>query len=115
MTIDSTVPAPPPTAVATNRAGTVTVRATETGLPVGVRIDRRELRFGGTELARQLLVLCRDAGRDAGAQRRDRLVRDGVPAELLDRLGLPTHDDVAAADRATAADVDAPASWMRPA
>ncbi|WP_305092264.1 hypothetical protein [Prescottella sp. R16] len=120
MTSESTASAPPPpTAVATNRAGTVTVRATETGLPVGLRIDRRELRYGGEELARQILDLCRSAGRDAGMQRREQLARDGVAPDLLDRLGLPTRDDVAAAEEAVAAQAPensgGPASWMRPA
>ena len=112
----TTEPPPPPVTVASavNRARTVAVRATETGLPVDIRIDRRELRYGGEHLAQQILGLCREAGREAGARRRDELARDGVPRDILDRLGLPTRADVATAEQTAAEDVDAPASWMRP-
>ncbi|MCL2534347.1 MAG: hypothetical protein FWE39_09285 [Nocardiaceae bacterium] len=110
----TTEPFPPTaTAAAFNRARTIAVRATETGLPIDIRIDRSELRYGGERLAQEILRLCRDAGREAGARRREELASEGMPAHVLDRLGLPTRDDVAAAERADAEDVDAPTSWMR--
>ena len=37
---------------------------------------------------------------EAGARRRDELARDGMPADVLDKLGLPTRADVAAAQAA---------------
>ncbi|WP_404315620.1 hypothetical protein [Prescottella equi] len=116
-----TEPFPPPpaspasSATAVNRARTVAVRATETGLPLDIRIDRGELRYGGERLAAEILRLCREAGREAGARRREQLTRDGVPADVLDRLGLPTRDEVAASQRAEDENQAAPASWMRPA
>jgi hypothetical protein len=112
MTIE---PSPPPATVASaiNRARTVAVRATETGLPVDIRIDRSELRYGGEHLAREILRLCREAGREAGARRRDELAREGMPRDVLDRLGLPTRDDVAAAEQAEDENLDTPLSWMR--
>jgi hypothetical protein len=100
-------------ASAINRARTVAVRATETGLPVDIRIDRSELRYGGEHLAPEILRLCREAGREAGARRRDELAREGMPRDVLDRLGLPTRDDVAAAEQAEDENLDTPLSWMR--
>lgn len=114
MTTEEPFPPSATVAVAVNHLRTVAVRATETGLPVDVRIDRRELRFGGEHLAREILRLCAEAGREAGARRRDELARAGMSGEVLDRLGLPTRDDVAAAEDAAAENVDAPAGWMRP-
>ncbi|QBJ95412.1 hypothetical protein ERC79_05150 [Rhodococcus sp. ABRD24] len=113
MTTDT----PPPTTVAAtahNRARTVAVRATESGLPLDVLIDARELQYGGPRLADQILRLCQQAAREAGARRREELARDGVPAELLDRLGLPTRDQVAAAQQIDDESHAAPLTWMRP-
>ncbi|MFC9514158.1 hypothetical protein ACFTSD_00335 [Nocardiaceae bacterium NPDC056970] len=113
-----TEPFPPPapcSATAVNRARTVAVRATETGLPLDIRIDRGELRYGGERLATEILRLCREAGREAGARRREQLSRDGVPADVLDRLGLPTREQVAASQRVEDESQAGPASWMRPA
>ena len=114
MTTEQTPLAAATVAVAVNHARTVAVRATDTGLPVDIRVDRREMRFGGEHLAREILRLCRGAGREAGARRRDELSQAGLSGEVLDRLGLPTRDDVAAAEHAAAEDTDSPASWMRP-
>ncbi|WP_430333620.1 hypothetical protein [Rhodococcus sp. ACT016] len=112
MTTDPSLPTAT-VASAANRARTIAVRATETGLPMDIHIDRGELRYGGEHLAREILRLCREAGREAGARRREDLAREGMPGHVLDRLGLPTRDDVAAAEQAAAEDVDAPTSWMR--
>ena len=101
-------------ATSTNRAGTISVRATDQGLPVDIRIDRRELRYGGQSLADEVLRLCQRASVDAKARRRDDLAAAGVPADVLDRLGLPTRG--AAAEQRDAEDEQdtAPASWLRP-
>ncbi|RVW05191.1 hypothetical protein [Rhodococcus xishaensis] len=108
-------PSPPPATVASaaNRARTVTVRATETGLPMEIHIDPRELRYGGEHLAQEILRLCREAGREAGARQRDELARQGMPHDVLDRLGLPTRGEIAA-EQAAADSQEAPTSWMRP-
>jgi len=111
MTTEPSLP-PATVAAAINRARTVAVRATETGLPVEIRIDRGELRYGGEHLAQEILRLCREAGREAGARRRDDLAREGMPRDVLDRLGLPTRAEVATAEQAEDEYLEAPTSWM---
>ncbi|MFZ2172426.1 MAG: hypothetical protein WAW17_00030 [Rhodococcus sp. (in: high G+C Gram-positive bacteria)] len=108
---------PPPagaTAAVSNRSGTISVRTTEQGLPLELRIDQREVRYGGQRLADEILKLCTRSAMEAGARRRDELARDGMPADVLDRLGLPTRADVAAAQLADDEQEPAPTSWMRP-
>lgn len=110
-------PTPPPTgasAAAGNRSGTVTVRTTEQGLPIEVRIDPRELRYGGQRLADEILELCKRSALEAGARRRAELERDGMPAGVLDRLGLPTRAEVADTQLQQDEEEHAPTSWMRP-
>ncbi len=110
-------PTPSPagvTAAVSNRSGTVSVRTTEHGLPLELRIDPRELRYGGQRLADEILTLCRRSAMEAGARRRDELARDGMPADVLHKLGLPTRADVAAAQAAEDEEEPAPTSWMRP-
>lgn len=114
MTTEQLPPSAPCSATAVNRAHTVAVRATETGLPLDIRIDRRELRYGGDRLAAEILRLCGEAGREAGTRRREQLARDGVPTEVLDRLGLPTREQVAATQHAEDERQATPTSWMRP-
>ncbi|KQU58868.1 hypothetical protein ASG84_14160 [Rhodococcus sp. Leaf278] len=109
VTTDSTF-----TAVSGTRSGSVTVRSTEHGLPIAVAIDDREMRYGGTVLAATILQQCERASATARAQRRTVLAEDGVPAEVLDRLGLPTSARVAAAANEDLAEDVAPASWLRP-
>lgn len=79
------------TAVAVNRNGTIAVRATEHAVPVDLRISQDELRYGGQRLAQQILTLCSKAAIEAGARHRVELEETGVPAAILDRLGLPTE------------------------
>lgn len=99
----------------TNRPGTLSVRATDQGLPVEIHIDRRELRYGAEALAAEILRLSRTAAIQARAKRRVELAAAGIAEEILDRLGLPTHADAdLAACNSTEADPDlAPSSWMR--
>lgn len=110
-------PTPPPTgagAAAGNRSGTVAVRTTEQGLPIEVRIDPRELRYGGQRLADEILELCKRSAMEAGARRRAELERDGMPTGVLDRLGLPTRAQVADTQLRQDEEEHAPTSWMRP-
>ena len=98
----------------TNRAGTVSVRATDQGLPVDIRVDKRELHYGGEALAAEILRLCKRAALEAGARRREELAATGVPKDVLDRLGLPTRESaVEQYDRAEEEE-STPNSWMRP-
>ncbi|MGF0309410.1 hypothetical protein [Rhodococcus sp. IEGM1428] len=102
-------------AVSGTRSGSVAVRSTEHGLPIAVAIDERELRYGGGALAATILQQCERASTAARAQRRTLLAGDGVPADVLDRLGLPTNARVAAAANEDSAEDVAPASWLRQA
>ncbi|WP_372027395.1 hypothetical protein ACBG85_10225 [Rhodococcus sp. NyZ502] len=99
------------TAVAVNRNGTIAVRATEHAVPVDLRISQDELRYGGQRLAQQILTLCSHAAIEAGARHRVELEETGVPAAILDRLGLPTRDGLADVDAAEGQNL--PSSWMR--
>ncbi|MGO4201451.1 hypothetical protein AB4Z09_06765 [Rhodococcus sp. TAF43] len=112
MTLEPPSPPAPEVATAVNRARTVAVRATEAGLPLDIRIDERELRYGGERLADEILRLCREAAREAGSRRREQLAHDGMPEDVLDRLGLPTREQVAVAQQAEDEN-QAPTSWMR--
>lgn len=99
------------TAVAVNRSGTIAVRATEHAVPVDLRISQDELRYGGQRLAQQILTLCSKAAVEAGVLHRVEFEATGVPAAILDRLGLPTRDELADVDAAE--DQSLPSSWMR--
>ncbi|NLU81839.1 hypothetical protein [Rhodococcus sp. HNM0569] len=111
-------PPPPPGPAATtaisNRSGTVAVRTTEQGLPVELRLDPRELRYGGRRLADEILELCKRSAMEAGARRREALERDGMRTDILDQMGLPTRAQVAEAQRAQDEEEPEPTSWMRP-
>ena len=109
-------PGVPDTAVATvsNRAGTVTVTATDRGEPLEVLVDQRELRYGSGRLAAAILDMCRASAAEAKVRRREDLARAGVSADILDRLGLPTRAELARAQRTEEQDEPAPTSWMWP-
>ncbi|MFC9787634.1 hypothetical protein [Rhodococcus sp. NPDC127528] len=113
---DSPVAGVPVTASATtsNRSGTVTVTATDRGQPSEVRIDRRELRYGSGRLAAAILEICQASAAEAKVRRREDLARAGVRADILDRLGLPTREELARTQRTDERDEPAPTSWMRP-
>ncbi|CCQ17182.1 putative uncharacterized protein [Rhodococcus sp. AW25M09] len=100
-------------AISGTRSGSVTVRATEHGLPIAIAIDERELRYSGSALAATILQQCTRASAGARAQRRTLLADDGVPAEVLDRLGLPTLARVAADANDDLAEDVAPTSWLK--
>lgn len=89
----------PITATAHNRAGTISVRTTDSGLPVDLRIDVHELRYGARQLAEQILALNRQAAFEAAVVRGERLAAEGVPREILDRMGLPSRDEPVSIDR----------------
>ncbi|SNT46001.1 hypothetical protein [Rhodococcoides kyotonense] len=101
------------TAVAATRSESIRVRATEHCHLVGLQVDPRELRFAGSELAATILQLCQRATESAKAHRRTLLADDGVPADVLDRLGLPTEETVADSENRHMADEVEPTSWLR--
>ena len=100
--MDLTTPVPPTapiTAIAHNRAGTISVRTTDDGLPVELRIDPRERRYGAGALADEILALNRVAAQEAATLRHRELHEQGVPREVLDRMRHFSYGDARAAHR----------------
>ncbi|GAA5080762.1 MULTISPECIES: hypothetical protein [Nocardia] len=115
-----TNPQQPPTvpnvtvAASTNRSGTISVRATDQGMPVEIKFERSEYRYGAQTLANEILRLTKRSTVAAKARRRELLAEAGMPADILDRLGLPTRQAaVDELDRIDDADTG-PTTWMRP-
>ncbi|MGW4355982.1 hypothetical protein ACWELJ_28235 [Nocardia sp. NPDC004582] len=107
-------PVPPVTVAASgNRAGTVRVSATDQGLPVEIRFERGEYRYGAQALADEILRLTHRSALMARSRRREQLAAAGVPDAVLDRLGLPSRRAaVAELDRLDDADTGQ-AGWSR--
>ncbi|NLV79929.1 MAG: hypothetical protein GXY65_11425 [Rhodococcus sp.] len=104
------------TATARNASGTVWVRCTDGGIPVDLRIDPQELRFGAAQLAETIVALTRRAALEAAVLRREQLTQQGVPRATLDRMGMPTRDDLPRVDDTEpsfAAPVPPPVTWLR--
>ncbi|NEW39050.1 hypothetical protein GV794_17235 [Nocardia cyriacigeorgica] len=100
---------------ATSRTGAITVRTTEQGLPVGISIERSELRGDPSALAAEVLRLCKQASSRAGLARRAQLEQAGVAEDMLALMGLPTAAEVADQEMADEQDYETePASWLRP-
>ncbi|MBO0854449.1 MAG: hypothetical protein J2P18_11845 [Nocardia sp.] len=98
----------------TNRSGTISVRATDQGMPVEIKFERSEYRYGAQALAQEILRLTKRSAIVAKARRRELLAESGMPVEILDKLGLPTRQDaVDELDRMDDEDTG-PTSWMRP-
>ncbi|MFF5035521.1 hypothetical protein [Nocardia salmonicida] len=95
------------------RGGAITVRTTDSGLPLAVRVNADQLRRSPADLAADLLVLCRQAADRAGLRRRAYLADLGVPPDALDLLGLPVLAQVEQAELGFEADHDyEPRSWL---
>ncbi|WP_280427706.1 hypothetical protein, partial [Nocardia brasiliensis] len=76
-------------AASTNRSGTISVRATDQGMPVEIKFERSEYRYGAQTLANEILRLTKRSTVAAKARRRELLAEAGMPADILDRLGRP--------------------------
>ncbi len=101
-------------ASSTNRSGTISVRATDQGMPIDIKFERSEYRYGAQTLADEILRLTKRSTVAARARRRELLAEAGMPADVLDKLGLPTRQAaVDELDRIDDADTG-PTSWMRP-
>ncbi|NNH72035.1 hypothetical protein HLB23_19600 [Nocardia uniformis] len=101
-------------ASSSSRAGTVTVRATDQGMPVEISFDRGEYRYGAQALADEILRLTKRSTIAAKARRRELLAEAGMPDDALDRLGLPTRQDaVDELDRLDDEDTGQ-TSWVKP-
>jgi hypothetical protein len=100
-----------------SRTGTIAVVTTERGLPTALKIDRGELARPPQELAGEILALCKLSALRAQVAYRRGLEEKGFAPSVIRELGLPTDDDLAAAEQALFADDDdadePPATWMR--
>jgi hypothetical protein len=100
-------------AASANRSGTISVRATDQGMPVEIKFERSEYRYGAQALAAEILRLTKRSAIVAKARRREALAESGMPVEILEKLGLPTRQDaVDELDRMDDEDTG-PTSWMR--
>lgn len=88
------------------------MRATDDGLPVDLRIEPSELRYGAARLAEAIVTLTRRAAREAAVVRREQLAAQGVPRDLLDRMGLPTRAELGEDEPAGDAGCEGAGSWL---
>jgi hypothetical protein len=97
-----------------SRSGTVSVRTTERGLPIALRLDPVELRNPPEQLARDIMALCRlSAARAQVARRRD-LAEKGFSPAVIRSLQLTTEEELARAEEEVIGDEDdLPPSWQR--
>lgn len=99
---------------ATSLTGSISVRTTETGLPLGISVDADRLHSDPDALAGEVLRLCRQAASRAGLARREMLRQAGFTSEMLNTTGLPTEQQVAVQEIADEQDYDTePQSWLR--
>jgi hypothetical protein len=99
---------------AANRTGSLSVRATEQGLPLGISADPAELRRDPGALASDILRLCKQAANRAALARRAELEQAGVGSDALRRMGLPTPEEVAQSELQEEDEYDTePESWLR--
>jgi hypothetical protein len=95
-------------------SGTISVRTTERGLPVALRIDAVELKKPPEQLAADILALCRLSATRAQVARRRDLVEKGFSATVVQGLQLATEEDLARAEEDALRDEDElPTSWRR--
>ncbi|QLY31854.1 hypothetical protein [Nocardia huaxiensis] len=99
---------------AVSRTGSIAVRTTEQGLPLGITIEAAELRRDPAQLAAELLRLCRTAANRAGVARRAALLEAGIPESMLALTGLPTAEAAAAQEISDEGEYETePQSWLR--
>ncbi|MET7768236.1 hypothetical protein [Nocardia sp. NPDC005366] len=101
---------------ASSRGGDIVVSATDSGLPLAVRVTSEQLRRDPDDLAADLLRLCRLAASRAGLQRRGYLSGLGLSEQTLNRLGLPDRETVERSEIADEAEREyEPRSWLEDA
>ncbi|MCG7607440.1 MULTISPECIES: hypothetical protein [Mycobacterium] len=94
--------------------GTISVRTTERGLPVALRLDPVELQKPPAQLADEIVALCRLSAARAQVERRRELVEKGYSASVIDPLKLATEDELARAEDEVLGDEDGlPTTWGR--
>ncbi|MCW1821221.1 hypothetical protein A5731_22470 [Mycolicibacterium conceptionense] len=94
--------------------GTISVRTTERGLPVALRLDPVELKKPPAQLAEEIMALCRLSAARAQVQRRRELAEKGYSASIIDPLRLASEDELARAEDAVlGGEDDLPTTWGR--
>ncbi|MEU2036943.1 hypothetical protein [Nocardia amamiensis] len=76
------------------RGGDIMVTATDSAVPLAVRLTADQLRRDPDDLGDDILRLCKLAANRAGLLRRAYLAEIGVPESALDLLELPSQDAV---------------------
>lgn len=98
---------------AERRDGGIRVRTDDVGRPLEVTVEQGQMRRSAAAVGSDILELCRIAGARAGVARRSDLAAQGVPADVLAELGLPTEGVLAEMEERfddRDSEVD---SWMR--
>lgn len=99
---------------AASRSGAISVETTEQGLPLGITVEREELRRPPGELAAEILRLCKQSANRAGLARREQLQAAGLTGDVLALTGLPKPEDVARQELIEETEYDVePQSWLR--
>ncbi len=97
-----------------SRSGTISVRTTDRGLPVALRLDPLELKKPPDRLARDILALCRLSAARAQVRHRHDLAEKGFSATVIHGLQLATEEELARAEEEVHGDEDdLPTSWRR--
>lgn len=79
-------------------SGRIVVRTTERGLPIGLKLDQRELSTPPMQLANEILLLCRVSARRMQVARRRDLVARGFSPGTVRGLDLSTEEALARAE-----------------
>ncbi|MEV0672970.1 hypothetical protein [Mycobacterium sp. NPDC050441] len=94
--------------------GTISVHTTERGLPVALRLDPVELKKPSTQLADEIMALCRLSAARAQVERRRELAEKGYSTSVIDPLQLATEDELAhAEDEVLGEEGELPSTWGR--
>ena len=97
-----------------SRNGTISVRTTERGLPVALRLDAIELTKPPEQLARDIMALCRLSAARAQVAHRRELAEKGYSAIVIHGLQLATEEELALTEEEVLGDEDdLPTSWRR--
>jgi hypothetical protein len=93
---------------------TMSVRTTERGLPVALRLDPVELEKPPDQLARDIMALCRVSAARAQVARRRDLVERGFSESVIRGLQLATEEELSCAEEEAFGDEeDLPPTWLK--
>jgi hypothetical protein len=98
-----------------SRSGGIQVRTTERGMPIALKLDKRELSKSPRQLAQGILSLCQLSAKRMQVARRRGLIANGVSPAVVRGLNLSTQEELARAEAELCDDPDAlPDSWLKP-